>query len=296
VSFGPPDEVAVRVVDPPPPHLLAVGNGLGVPASGGRIVFRIDGRKTVEVGVRAGELPSSVAHNVARAVETAGFVALMSTNARVSSGASPSVDLSIRRKNGGLARLEPLDGVGAVCDDATLEVRIGRVELDDGLDHFGDADSVAGTLEERTLLKALDDGDPSTVEVVVVPFFTGGGRIGESFIGADRGSLRNVVVIDRSGIRARRSSLTLAHELGHVLLDIPGHPDDFGVDTPTRLMDADAADASPFGPRRLTLAECARMVREAGPNARSPLMRDWPVGVLRYLSPGARARATAAAR
>jgi hypothetical protein len=45
-------------------------------------------------------------------------------------------------------------------------------------------------------------------------------------------------------------------------------------------MDSDAADASPFGPRRLTLEECARAVRQAGPKARVPLLVDWPVGPL----------------
>ena len=99
----------------------------------------------------------------------------------------------------------------------------------------------------------------------MVPLFAGGGRIGESFIGSDLSSVRNIVLLDRAGIRARKSSLTLAHELGHVFLDLPGHPDDYGVDTPTLLMDSDAADASPFGPRRLTLEECARAVRQAGP-------------------------------
>ncbi len=107
--------------------------------------------------------------------------------------------------------------------------------------------------------------------------FAGGGRIGESFIGSDLSSVRNVVLLDRAGIRARKSSLTLAHELGHVLMDLPGHPDDYGVDTPTLLMDSDAADASPFGPRRITLEECARVVRQAGPKARVPLLVDWPV-------------------
>jgi hypothetical protein len=143
-------------------------------------------------------------------------------------------------------------------------------------------DSAAGTLEERTLLKGLDDDDPRTIEVVVVPFFAGGGRIGESFIASDLSSVRNVVLLDRAGVRATRSSLTLAHELGHVLLDMPGHPDDYGVDTPTQLMDSDASDASPYGPRRLTVEECARMVREAGPNGRVPLLADWPLGPLTY--------------
>ena len=80
------------------------------------------------------------------------------------------------------------------------------------------------------------------------------------------------MLLDRAGIRARKSSLTLAHELGHVLMDLPGHPDDYGVDTPTLLMDSDAADASPFGPRRIAVDECARVIRVSGPKARSPLL------------------------
>jgi hypothetical protein len=170
-----------------------------------------------------------------------------------------------------------------------LTIRIGSVDLSDGLEHFTDTDSVAGTLEERTLIKAFDDGDPTTIEVVVIPLFGKGpfasaglaggsaGRIGESFIASDRSSIRNVVLLDRAGIRARKSSLTLAHELGHVLLDQAGHPDDYGVDMPTSLMDSDAADESPFGPRRISLEECARVVRESGPGARLPLLVAVPL-------------------
>ncbi len=165
-----------------------------------------------------------------------------------------------------------------LCSDATLSVRVGSVDLSDGLQHFTDMDAAAGTLEERTLLKAIDDGDPSTIEVVVVPLFQGGGRIGESFIGSDLSSVRNVVLLDRAGIRARKSSLTLAHELGHVFMDLPGHPDDYQIDTPTLLMDSDAADASPFGPRRIPVEQCARALRQSGPKSRSPLLEEWPIG------------------
>jgi hypothetical protein len=282
VGFGPIDEVPIRVVDPPPPFLLAVGDDLGLPASGGRLRFRVDRQKLVEVVTRQGELPDDVAHHAARAIERAGFSATLSPNARVGPGANATVDVLVRRRSGQLARLDLVDLGTPLSSDPSLTVRIGAVDLSDGLAHFGDMNSVAGTLEERTLLKSLDDGDRSTIEVVVVPFFSGGGRIGESFIGSDRTSLRNVVLFDRAGVHARTSSLTLAHELGHVLLDIPGHPDDYGVDTPTRLMDADASDASPFGPRRLTLGECARVMRESGPLARSPLLREWPLTPLVY--------------
>jgi hypothetical protein len=282
LTFGDPETMDVRIIDPPPPHLLAIGDDLGLPASGGEIRFRIDGRKTVSVKTSVGEAPSGVALDVARAVTQAGYIAIVSPNARIGPGADGSVDLSIRRRDGTLVGIEPALPGALVSSDPGLSVRIGAVDLSDGLQHFGDMDSSAGTLEERTLLKAVDDGDPKTIEVFVVPFFAGGGRIGESFIGSDLSSVRNVVLLDRAGIRARRSSLTLAHELGHVLLDLPGHPDDYGVDTPTWLMDSDASDASPFGPRRLSVEECARMVRESGPSGRAPLLASWPLSPITY--------------
>jgi hypothetical protein len=285
VTFGPPEEMKVAVVDPPPPYLLSFGNELGLPASGGHVSVRVDGERTVTLTTTAGELPLEAAHAAASAFEAAGYRAEASPNARVAGGANPSVDVLVAKRSGAWATLERVKQEGRdlpLSDDPTLSVRIGKVSPGAGLAHFTDTDAASGTLEERTLLKAFDDGDPTTLEVVVVPFFTGGVRIGESFIGVDRGSLRNVVLFDRAGVRARRTSLTLAHELGHILLDVPGHPDDYGVDTPTRLMDADASDASPFGPRRLTLAECARVVRESGPAARTPLVREWPLTRLAY--------------
>jgi hypothetical protein len=275
ISFGDARSLEVRLVDPPPSHLVAVGDDLGLAASGGEIRIRADG-KSISVPTNPGESSGQVAEHLARALEKAGLVAVVSPNARIGPAAAPSVDVSVRRKDGTLVTVDT--AVGApISTDPTLSVRIGSIDMSDGLQHFTDVDAMAGTLEERTLLKAIDDGDPETVEVVVVPLFAGGGRIGESFIASDLSSVRNIVLLDRAGIRARKSSLTLAHELGHVFLDLPGHPDDYGVDTPTLLMDSDAADASPFGPRRLTLEDCARAVRQAGPAARVPLLVDWPI-------------------
>jgi hypothetical protein len=281
LSFGDPKTLEAKIVDPPTSYLVAFGDDAGLPATGGEVRVRIDGR-AVSVKTTPGATVDRVASDFARAVEKAGFVAVVSPNARIGPGAAGSVDVMVRRKDGAFATVDavpaaPATAAAPVSTDPTLVVRIGSVDLSDGLQHFTDMDAMAGTLEERTLLKALDDGDPRTIEVVVVPLFAGGGRIGESFIGSDSSSLRNVVLLDRAGIRARKSSLTLAHELGHVLMDMPGHPDDYGVDTPTLLMDSDASDASPFGPRRITRDECARVVRQAGPKARVPLLTEWPV-------------------
>jgi hypothetical protein len=281
VTFGPAAQLDVKIVSPPPPHLLAIGDDAGLPAGGGELRFRAEG-KPIVVPVARGATPDRVAADVAAALDKVGLVGVVSPNARIGPGARGSVDVSVRRRDGTLVALDTLDPATSLTSDPTLSVRVGAVDLSDGLQHFGDMDSVAGTLEERTLLKAIDDGDPQTLEVVVVPFFSGGGRIGESFIASDLSSVRNVVLLDRAGVRARRSSLTLAHELGHVLMDLPGHPDDYGVDTPTLLMDSDASDASPFGPRRLTIDECVRVVKQAGPKARVPLLQEWKLTPLSY--------------
>lgn len=276
ITFGPPSALEVRVVSPPPPYLVAFGDDLGLPAAGGEIRFKIDGR-AVHVGLKAGWSTRQAALELQRVATLAGFKAAISENARISDGATPSVDVLLRNAANQLASAEIVAN-----DEPTMTVRVGSVDLGDGLQHFGDTDSVAGTLEERTLVKAVDDGDPRTVELIVVPFFGGGGRIGESFIGSDGSSMRNVVILDRAGVRARRSSLTLAHELGHVILDEPGHPDDYGIDMPTLLMDSDASDATPFGPRRITDEDCARAVRQSGPGGRIPLLSDWKLTPMRY--------------
>jgi hypothetical protein len=275
-SFGPTRELDVRVVSPPPPYLVAIGDDVGLPASGGTVRLKIEG-KPVSFTTKKNWSTRQAALELQRAAEAAGFKPYLSENARIAPGATPSVDVAVKRADGAFAAVELLSS-----SDATMSIHVGSVDLTDGLQHFGDVDSVAGTLEERTLVKSVDDGDPRTIEVIVIPFFAGGGRIGESFIASDGSSMRNVVIIDRAGVRARRTSLTLAHELGHVILDEPGHPDDYGIDTPTLLMDSDASDASPFGPRRITVDECERAVRQSGPSSRVPLLTEWKLSALRY--------------
>lgn len=269
ITFGPLEEQSIALVDPPPPYLVAFGDDTGLAASGGEISFRVSGTPLTVV-TKKGWSTHQAALELVRVATAKGFRATLSPNARIEAGAAPSVDVLLKTKAG-----KPAHVTLVASSDPTLGVAVGAVELDDGLHHFRDTDAAAGTLEERALVKAVEDGDPRTVEVIVVPYFAGGGRIGESFIGSDGSSLRNVVILDRAGVRARRTSSTLAHELGHVILDEPGHPDDFGTDTPTLLMDSDASDASPFGPRRLTLDECARALRQSGPSANVPLLSPW---------------------
>lgn len=278
ISFGPEAELDVQIVDPPPSHLLALGCDHGVLARGGEIRFRVGGR-AVKVSVRPGDTPAEAARRVAGSLQASGYQAIVSDNRAIAAGALGTSDVLVRTPTGRMVSLQP-PSKGAVSSDPSLPVCIGEVGLRDGLAHFSDADAIAGTVSERTLIKAFDDGDPGTIDVFVVESFEGGARIGESFIYGDGGGIRNVVIEDRGAVRADWASSALAHELGHVLLDSPGHPDDFTVDTPTRLMDADAMDPSAFGPRRLTAAECARAHSQGSGPRGSGILTAWPLDPL----------------
>jgi hypothetical protein len=166
---------------------------------------------------------------------------------------------------------------GSLSSDPTMPLCLGQVDLSDGLTHFRDGDAFAGTVEERALLRAFDDADPSTIEVLVVPSFARSERIGESFIASPGSSLSNAVIIDRWAVRAGARSFAFAHELGHVLLAMPGHPDDYGIDQSWSLMDADVADPTIFGPRRLSVADCERALIQSGPASPSALLRRVPL-------------------
>ncbi len=275
ISFGPPSGAEVRIVDPPPPFLIAVGCDLGLPASGGRLRITVDGRE-VTLHIDQGDRPWIVAARLEQAIESAGFRVVRSSNSRIGPGAFPVVDLLVFRRNGTPADVDTPSHAPS-SSDPTMPVCIGRAGMSRGLRHFLDVDSIAGTVQERTLLKWVDDHDPGTIDAVMVPAFESGGRIGETFIGNETSSLRNLVLVDRGGIRASHASHTLAHELGHVLLDVPGHPDDYGVDTPSLLMDSDAANPTAFGPLRLTVQECERAIRQSGPAAPIPMLEPWPL-------------------
>ena len=271
-----PRGLDVQLVDPPASQLIAVGCDAGLPASGGQISLRAAGRR-VRVVSRAGDSPGVVAERLARALRALGLRARLSPNPRMNSGASGSVDVLVQSARGGVANLSSdSDPAFPLSTDASLSVCLGEVDLGNGLSHFVENDASAGTVEERSLIKAFDDGDPSTIEVFIVPSFDQSGRIGESFIDEPGAAIQNTVIIDRSALRAGPRSNALAHELGHILLDMPGHPDDYGVDQASSLMDSDASDASAFGPRRLSLADCERALRQSGPAAKIPLLVAWP--------------------
>jgi hypothetical protein len=256
---------SIDVVDPPSAQLLTLGCGVDQAASGGWLRLQ-SGTRQVSLETHPGESPVAVGLRLAQVLGQDGKYPEIFENQRGAGSARPSVDLLLAGPRPWQRGNQPLS------TDPTLPLCLGRVDLNDGLAHFGDGDAFSGTLEERALLRAFDDGDPRSVEVYVVPRFDSSERIGESFIVSPGSSLSSSVIIDRSAIAAGARSFALAHELGHVLMAMPGHPDDFGVDQSWSLMDADVADPTIFGPRRLSRADCERVIAESGPSALTPLL------------------------
>lgn len=258
----------LRVVDVPPVSLLAIGDVRGFRAGGGRLRFRVqDGRRerAIEVAIPAGATPAETADAVAAELARLRVAARVLRHPRVARGALPSADVQVE---GTLS----LDGDAPLTTDVRQSAALAEVVLEDGLDTFGDHDAMRGTREERALLHGVVDRDPASIDVVVVPWLRNPRRRGESFIRADGSTLAGTVVLARRAVAETERAWTVAHEVGHVLLDQPFHPDVAGEDAPWRLMHAGSEDPTVRGPRRLTPAECARIRHRSGPDAALPLL------------------------
>lgn len=272
VAWGEPASTRVRVVDPPSGTLLAVGDSDGLPALGGVIRFKVGGRAIRPLASRPGWSPIETATALGERIRALGLRAEVTHNVRTDHGAGASADILARGAGGEPLRFE-IDGDAPLTTDSRQPIDIGSVDLSDMLDDFDNMNASSGTLEERTLIKTLTDGDPGTIDLYIVNRFASGARQGEAFIEGDGGSILNAVILDRSGIRQERESWTQSHEAGHVLLDQPYHPDNVGPDRPWLLMDADASLGAVSGPKRLGQDECARILSESGPPG--PLLGPW---------------------
>jgi hypothetical protein len=273
IDFGAPEAAQVSVVDPPEPALLAISDLDGLPARGdGAITFRAGGKRIGPVALHRGELPEQTGAEIARVLRERDFVPELSINPRADHAAQRSADLSVRYRRGKLVALTA-DPELPLSSDAQQRASIGGVDLADGIDEFDNTISALGTLEERTLVKLLADADPTSIEVLLVNRFVNRDRQGEAFIEADGSSMANTLIFDRNAVRYERQAWVQAHELGHVLLDEPFHPDNLGPDRPWLLMDADARQGRVLGPKRLTEDECEKARRRSGPDARPPLLK-----------------------
>lgn len=254
-------------LDPPPAALVSLGCGTPIAPTGGELTLRI-GNLELRWKLRPDEAPLALGARMQRTLANRGFQVERWVLPPGLAHARPVVELFVRDREG-----RPVE-VKVGTNDPSFRVCATGVNFDDGLTHFDDLDSIGGTREERSLLFAAIDREPRTLDVVIIPHFASGARMGESFIVGRGAPFENVVILDRGGLAAGARSSTLAHELGHVLLGMPEHPDDFGIDDPRLLMDADASDPSVFGPRRLDRTSCARALSQSGPGAPIPLLEE----------------------
>lgn len=278
LTWGDPAGDVARVVDPPPPTLISFGDDDGARASGGEVRLRVNGVALPPIATRAGWRPIDTAMAVGAALRLRGYTARVTSNPRTTYGALPSADVLVLDAAGRWVTLSAPPG-GALSTDLRQRAALAVVDFSDGIDEFNNQNSVAGTLEERGLLKPLVDDDPTTMEMVVINRFARGTRIGEAFVRGDGGSVGNAFFVDRAGIGAEREAWTQSHEAGHILLDQPWHPDNMGPDRPWLLMDADASLGTVAGPKRLSDEECARLRARNGPGAALPLLQRHDVGV-----------------
>jgi hypothetical protein len=274
LTFGPPNEVSVTIQDPPASGLVSVSDGDGLPARGGAIHLRAEGQVLGPIETVYGAAPQDTALRIARALRRIGLLPTVTVNPPAVFGAGSSADVMVRRGDGNLALLEAIEGV-PLSTDPQQRISLGGVDLGDGLQEFDNMTATGGTLEERTLVKAMSDDDPSTIDLFIVNRFTHGTRQGEAFISASSGPILNSVVLDRNGLRQRQTAWTMAHELGHVLLNQPLHPDNVGADNPALLMDSDNSRGTVNGPKRLLPGDCLRVRREAEVRADPPLLHPY---------------------
>jgi hypothetical protein len=306
ITFGGAAQAEVHIEDPPSAPLLAVADRDGLRAAGGVARFRVDGRVIGPVAQRPGASPLDTALALAEAVRAAGFTARVSRNARADFGSEGSVDVLVRDREGRPATLSAVPGA-PLSTDTRQRIALGEVDLLDGVEEFNNLTSAAGTLEERSLVKPLQDDDPGSIDLFIINRFARSTRIGEAFVSNDRGTIVNALLLDRAGISTEREAWTQSHEAGHILLDQPWHPDNMGPDRPWLLMDADASLGAVTGPKRLTDEECRRIHAETGvgsarpaltrydavsPSADAPRFASWPAAPLWPRPPEATARAT----
>jgi hypothetical protein len=272
ITFGVPASYPVLIADPPRNTLLSVSDDDGLRAGGGDVAFRVGARSIGPVAVRRGSTPLETAEAIGRAIQRAGLNARVTANRRTDYAALGSADVMVSDGQGRWLAFEQLTNT-PLSTDRRQRIQLGTVDLRDGVEEFQNMNSASGTLEERTLLKALVDDDPTTIDLLIINRFTRGTRIGEAFVEGDGGAIVNALFVDRTGLSAQREAWTQSHEVGHIVLDQPWHPDNLGPDRPWLLMDADASLAAVNGPKRLTSEECARVREESGPTATPSLLQ-----------------------
>lgn len=271
IGFGPADDADVALLALPRTGapFLSIGDDAGIQTVGGFVQFQV-GDVAIRVDLAPGLSPAQSAERIAAAGRAAGFDVRVGLNPRVRNAAAPSADVAFFRD--GERQLLHLDDHRPLTNESAQSILLAPLRLGNGLTPFRTNRSAAGTLEERALLAFVSDDDPQTIDVAVIARFAFP-RNGEAFIESDGGRFANSVIVSHRGVANGEATSTLAHELGHVLLDTAFHTDDRGADRPWLLMDGNAFARGSSGPRRLSQNECREARLHSGIGATPALLR-----------------------
>ncbi len=262
ITLGDPREIPVTVDDPPGPWVISVGYRYGLLSAGGQIRLVVNGKPLGPWKVGQGYTPEETARLIAGQLRKEGFTVDLLAASPDQTRANPSAQLVVRNSDGGLATIaswvaEP------VSNDRSQSMTIASVHLDDGLDAY-DANTIGGgTLEERVLLGVSAPSGSRRTKIFFVNRFATPQKQGESFLVSGGAESGGAAILDRRALLRARQSYTLAHELGHILLQDLGHPDTDGDDRAWLLMNSRASSALQ-GPRLITDEHCRRMRRYEG--------------------------------
>ncbi len=259
IGVGAPETVEIVVEPAPGPCLLTVAEELGLPSGGGEIRLQVDNRRLGPWWIDRGLTPAQTAARLATYLVEEGLKAEVTINPKKPALAHATANVLVRAGNGGLARLSVWPDQ-RLSTDRQQPLTIGRVTLGDGIDTTDGSGLFGGSVEERTLILALGDGIAHTVDVFLINRFSISDRQGQSFVRASGSPLRNSLLVDWSALWRTRQSYTLAHEIGHILLDDPGHPDERG-DERTELLMHSRSSSARRGPKRILPADCQKMRR-----------------------------------
>ncbi len=245
------------VLEPPKSSLIAVGDRLGLLSRGGVVRLQVNGRKLGPWKIGARYTPLQTARLIAHHLQSEGFYAELSENPRQPANAHSSADIVVKESDGIPATIAPWDDA-PLTTEPMQSIEIGMVDLLDGIDAYDHRNATVGTLEERTLIKTLRDGNRKTIEIFVINRFSSPDRQGESFISGNGSAISNTILLDLHALARARQSYTLSHELGHILLDDLGHPDGQGIPDTASLMHSRSSSAV-GGPKRISRDECKRI-------------------------------------
>jgi hypothetical protein len=261
VSLDASSPAGIAVRDPPGTCLIHVGGPYGLDAAGGDVRLAVDGRRLGPWRIGRGNTPEETARRIAGALHDAGIAARISVNPRTGREASPTADLVVRRPDGEPATVSPWpDPSSPLTTDRQQPLALGAVDLADGLESYAAGELGLGTLEERTLIRALGDPNSTAVSVFVVDRFSDASKQGESFLAGS--SVGPAILLDWRGVARARQAYALAHEVVHLLLGDLRHPDDGGDGRTWLLMHSRSASAR-FGPKRITAESCAAIRENA---------------------------------